>query len=233
MKARACVVAEGDGHGGTRLAGLRSQAPLVVRATGDAVYLVGGAGGPLGGDDLTIEIEVGPGARLTLRTAAASVVLPGLVRSRVSIRATVASGGELHWLPEPVVAVQGCRHHVEATVCVGKGATLLWREELVLGRHGEAGGSVRTRTAVDLDGTPLLRNELAVGPEYPAAAGPAVLAGARAVGSLLIVGRSCPRAVVGPTAAILPLAAGGVQVVALGDDASSVRRELDAASGFV
>ncbi len=202
-----------------------------MRSTPDAVYLVGGAGGPLGGDDLTVEIEVGSGARLTVRTVAASIALPGLGPSSVRVRATVAGGGELRWLPEPVVAARGCVHHMEATVVLEADARLVWREELVLGRHGEPPGSVSSRTSVDVDGTPLLRHELALGPEHPAAGGPAVTAGARAVGSVLLAGPPWdgpPRStVLGPTAVVLPLNGPGVQVTALAGDASGLRRQLD------
>lgn len=238
MRARARVVAEGDGRGGTRLTALRSEAPLVLRSTPDALYLVGGAGGPLGGDDLALDITVGAGARLTVRTAAASLALPGNGSSEVSIQATVASGGELRWLPEPLVAARGCVHHMGATVDLEDGATLVWREEIVLGRHGEAGGSVVTRARVDHAGRPLFRHELALGPRHPAAAGPAVTAGARALGSLLLVGQGWESAnaqLLGPATAVLTLAGPGVQVVALADDAPALRRLLDAgmASGIL
>lgn len=230
MRARSRVVAEA-GAGGTRLRVLRSEAPLVLRETREALYLVGGAGGPLGGDDLALDIAVGAGARLTVRTAAASVALPGAGPSVVTVRATVGAGGELEWLPEPVVVAGSCDHHMVAFITLEAGAGLVWREELVLGRHGEAGGSVVTRAHVDLAGAPLLRQEVALGPLHPAAAGPAVTAGARAVGTLLVAGpgRSPARGtVLGPGAAVLPLAGGGAQVVALAADAISLRRLLDA-----
>ena len=52
MRARASVLACVDGAGRTTLPRLQSQAPLLLRRTPGAVHLVGGAGGPLGGDDL-------------------------------------------------------------------------------------------------------------------------------------------------------------------------------------
>ncbi len=233
MKARARVVAAGDGAGGTRLTTLRSEAPLVLRDTPGGLYLVGGAGGPLGGDDLAIEIEVGAGARLTIRTAAASIVLPGRPGdgpSNLHVDARVAAGGELRWLPGPVVAVQGCVHHVEMVVALEEGAALMWREEVVLGRHGEPPGSVRSRATVDVGGRPLLRHELALGPGHPGAASPAVTAGARAVGSVLLAGpewaTGAGSTVVGDRAVVLPLAGPGWQVLALADDAPALRRQL-------
>lgn len=231
MRARARVVALSDGHGGTRLVALRSEAPLILRSTPEALYIVGGAGGPLGGDDLTLEISVGSGARLTVRTAAASIALPGAGPSSVRVRATVAASGELSWLPEPVVAAQGCVHHMEATVALEGDARLAWREELVLGRHGEPPGSVVSRASVDLDGAALLRHELALGPAHRGAESPAVTAGARAVGSVLLIGPgwdSPAPAILSATAAVLPLARSGLQVVALADDASDLRALLEA-----
>jgi urease accessory protein len=222
------VVAEADGSGATRLTCLRSEVPIVLRETPDALYLVGGAGGPLGGDDLALEVDVGPGARLTVRTAAASVALPGPGPgpSRLRVSVTVADGGVLHWLPEPVVVAKGCDHRMETTLALQNGAELVWREELILGRHGEEAGSVLTRTTVDVGRAPLLRHELALGPRHPGWAAPSVTAGARAVGSVLAYpGPACP-AVLGPTGALLPLAGGGAQVVALADDASALRAAL-------
>ena len=231
MRARARVVAESDGRGGARLVALRSEAPLLLRSTPEALYLVGGAGGPLGGDDVSLEIVVGPGARLTVRTAAALIALPGSVPSRFRVWASVAGGGELRWLPEPLVAARSCVHEMEATVVLEGDARLVWREELVLGRHSEPSGSVSSRSDVDLDATPVLRHELALGPAHPGAASPAVTAGTRAVGSVVMIGPDrapVKPTLLGATAAVLPLARSGLQVVALADDPSVLRSCLDA-----
>jgi urease accessory protein len=235
VRAVARVVAEGDGRGGTRLTCLRSEAPLVLRATPGAVYLVGGAAGPLGGDDLTVEVEVGSGATLTVRTAAASVALPGpgTGPSRLRVRARVGAGARLHWLPEPVVAAHGCDHRMEATLDVAAAGRLVWREEVLLGRHREPSGSVTTRLAVDVAGEPLLRHELALGPAHPGCGGPAIVAGARAVGSVLVVDpawrdRAPPGALLGSGAVVLALEGPGALVLALADGAVALRRSLDA-----
>jgi len=83
MRATARITAVADG-GRTRLVTLRSEPPILVRRTGPRhadgeveVHLVGGAAGPLGGDRLRVEVTVGPGARLCVRTVAASLALPG------------------------------------------------------------------------------------------------------------------------------------------------------------
>jgi len=238
--ARGRVMVEADGGGRSRLACLRSEGPIVLRPTpGSVVHMVGGAGGPLGGDLLTIEIVVGPGAELTLRTVAAAVALPGPSPSVIEIDARVGEGGVLRWLPEPTVAAFGCDHRTRARVLVATGARLVWREELVGGRHGEIGGSVSSRMSVDLDGRPLVRHQVELGPGHPAWAGPAVGAGARCVGSLLVVDPRWADGCGPPpvrleeggldhTAAALPLAGPAAQVLVLTADARTLRRLLDA-----
>ena len=223
MRATARIVAAAGG----RLPVLRSEAPLLVRRTGPAtVHLVGGAAGPLGGDRLRLEIVVGPAADLTVRSVAATVALPGAGAgsSRTDVVVEVAAGGRLRWLPEPLVAAAGCRHEAVTTVDLAPDARLVWRDELVCGRHGEEPGDATLRANVRLDGRPLYRHDLAVGPHAPGWAGGAVLGGARAYGSLLVVNEPPPEV----PATLLALAGPGVLAVAVGPDARAVRAALTA-----
>ena len=59
LTAAARIEAVAGPDGTTRLPVLSSQAPLVLRRTPSAVYLVGGAAGPIGGDELSLWITVG------------------------------------------------------------------------------------------------------------------------------------------------------------------------------
>jgi urease accessory protein len=204
------------------------------------VHLVNAAGGPLAGDELRLDISVGAGVRLVLRSVAATVALPGhgTAPSRMSIFADVASGGALDVVPEPTVAARGCRHRVEAEVALGTSAYLCWREEILLGRFGEVPGAVSTSLRVDVardSGArrrPLLRQELDLAPDAPGLHGPAVLGGARAVGSLLVAAPGPDGLGYAPMVedgvALLPLAGPGVLVSALADDAVTLRRRLTA-----
>ncbi|AVT31923.1 urease accessory protein [Plantactinospora sp. BC1] len=270
MRALARIVAEADPPRGTRLTVLRGEPPLLPRRTGPVgpadpdreveLHLVGGAAGPLGGDRLRIEIEVGPGARLCVRSVAASLALPARdgAESRLAVRARVAAGGRLRWLPEPLIGAAGCAHRTDSRVELAEGAALYWREELVCGRHAEPVGDVRLEMTARYGGRTLLRNDLAVGPGAAGWSGPAVLGGGRAVGSVLLVdpawtetppprpapddrlvppGPGAPTRV-GPSgavpsgvaAAVLPLAGGpAVLVSAVGADARAVRARLDRA----
>jgi urease accessory protein len=236
VTARAQVVAEAGAGGVTRLPVLRSQAPLVLRRTPEAVYLVSAAAGPIGGDRLSLTITVGAGASLCLRTVAASVALPGPdgAESVATVTASVATGGRLEYLPEPAVVAGNARHATDIRVTLAEGASLVLREELILGRHGERGGSYRASLRVDYAGRPLLRQSLEVSGTDEAARGPAILAGHRACGTLLRVGqeRGDTAAAAGPRAAVMPLAAGpAVLVTALADDAVTLRRRLAGFTG--
>jgi urease accessory protein len=189
ISASAEIVAVAGTGGVTRLPVLASQVPLVLRRTPDAVYVVGGAAGPIGGDELTLRISVGEGAFLRVRTAAASIALPGPegLESVLRVTAEVAAGARLEYLPEPVVASAGARHATIIRVTLAEGASLLLRDELLLGRHGETGGAARSVLNVDYAGRPLLRQSLEVSGADAVAMGPALLAGHRAVGTALWV----------------------------------------------
>ncbi|MCO5995302.1 urease accessory protein UreD [Actinoallomurus rhizosphaericola] len=219
--------AERGPGGRTRITRLRSDGPLALRESGGAVYVVGAGAGPLGGDDLELSVEVGPGARLDIRSAAATLVLPGRAgagASRLAVRAHVAAGGRLVVTPEPLIAAAGCDHHATAEVTLDEGAELVWREEIVLGRHGEPPGRYSGRLDVTAGATPLLRHELRIGED---ATSGAVLGDARAAGTLLITGADAePYAEEG--LAVLPLAGPGVLVTAMAADAVRLRERLTA-----
>jgi urease accessory protein len=194
VRAAAAITAERAAGGGDRpcrLTTLRSDPPLTIRPTPGGVHLVGSSAGPLGGDRLELAVRVGPGAALTVRSAAATLAQPGPHSgdSRLALTAAVGAGGSLRWVPEPLVLVRGCDHRAALHLTVADGATVMWREGLVLGRHGEAGGSVHSRLRVDRGGRPLVRNDLVAGPHWPGSAGPAgVGPDTRGVATVLVVG---------------------------------------------
>jgi urease accessory protein len=238
MRAEARIVAVADGRGDTRLTVLRGESPLLPRRTGSrtrhggaTVHLVGGAAGPIRGDDLRLSVTVEPGARLTVRSVAAQLALPGrpgAAPSRLEIRASVAAGATLHWLPEPLIAAAGCHHLALTHVDVAAGGALLWRDELVCGRHREPSGDVRCGITVRYAGRTLYRHDLAVGPAAPGWSGAAVLGGGRAVGALVLAGPRLPDpALLGGAAALMRLAGPGMLASAVGADIRQVRAALD------
>jgi urease accessory protein len=201
------------------------------------VSLVAGAAGPVGGDQLRLDVEVGPGAVLVLRSVAASLVLPGPhgAPSCTDVTVRVGRNATLVWLPGAVIAADACHHDALTHIALEPGARLLTREELVLGRHGEPPGTIRQRLRVTLAGRPLHDQELSAGPGAPGWAGPAVLGGRRAVGTVLVVDpewdsasdRHPPPATNATDAAVLPLGGPAVLLTALAYDALMLRRRLD------
>jgi len=212
ISASAEIVAVAGPGGVTRLPVLSSQVPLVLRRTPDAVYVVGGAAGPIGGDELDLRISVRAGAFLRVRTAAAAIALPGPDGLESVLRVTVdlEAGARLEYLPEPVVVSAGARHATIFRVTLTAGASLLLRDELLLGRHGEAGGAARSVLRVDYAGRPLLRQSLEVSGADPVSRGPAVLAGHRAAGTLLHVD---PAMDAGPATDAGPAVTSGLRAV--------------------
>lgn len=242
VHARARIVARADRHGRTVLPVLEGEAPLALRRTradGPAarVTLVGAMSGPLGGDRLEVAAEVGAGTRLNVDSAAATIALPGQdgTAAHYDVRLTVAAGSELHWLPGQLISVRGSELRVTTRAEVAAGGRLVLREEQVLGRTGEAPGLLRSRLTVRHAGRTLLDQELTCGPGAPAGwDGPAVLAGHRAVGQLVVVAPEFAQAppsaaMLGDCAALTPLPGPGALVTALAPDARHVRRVLDEA----
>jgi urease accessory protein len=229
LTARTAVATRADAGGRTRVTVLRSDGPIALRQTPLGVYLVGTAAGPLGGDDLALDIDVGPGSRLVIRSAAGMLLLPGPQggASALRITARVGPGGRLDFAPQPAVAAAGCDHRTAARVDLAAGAALRWREEIILGRHGEPSGRCASRLDVTLAGTAAYRGELAVGgPQTDRSS--AVLDGAGAAGSVLRIDAAQPRppAAVHDGLAVLPLAAPGAMVTATAADAATLARRL-------
>ncbi|MFJ9566659.1 urease accessory protein UreD [Streptomyces fuscichromogenes] len=244
VRATARIVARDDGRGGTSLPVLEGAGPLALRRTRGSgaaarVMVVGAMSGPLGGDRFGIEARVEEGARLWVGSAAATIALPGQGKdeARYDVRLEVADGGELHWLPEQLISAKGSDLRVSTRVDVGIRGRLVLREEQVLGRVGEEPGRLGSRLTVRVAGRAVLDQELACGPGAPGGwDGPAVLAGHRAVGQLIVVrpefGVQSPAArMLGECAALTPLAGPAVLVSAVAGDALRLRRVLDEALG--
>jgi urease accessory protein len=213
-------------HGRTILSELRSAPPLTLRQTGPhTVHLVSTAAGPLGGDVLDLVLDLAPGTTLELGSIGSSLVLPGPGESLSRVTARVGAEAVLRYTPEPVVLASGSAHRSLVRLEQSPTARVLWREELVLGRHAEPAGRCRTRFDATVDGRPLLRQELLVGD--PATAGsPAVYGTSRCLGTTLVTSCDGKEAVVGDGVAVLPLAGPGTLVSALADDAVTLRRRL-------
>lgn len=212
----------------------RDATPVVLRPTGPGrVHLIQAAAGPVGGDELGLDITVA-GTEVAVRSAAATVAHPGPGGAAAywSVTATVDAGGTLHWWPEPTVVCAAADYRVRLNVDLTEGARLVLRELVVLGRAGEVGGRYRGRLTVRVDGVPLLDTETVLDGADAALSGPAGSAGFRVFGSVLVVGPDLPKpheiASTGPgvRGAVLPLDGPGHLMVALGDTATLVESAL-------
>ncbi|WP_063009740.1 urease accessory protein UreD [Nocardia kruczakiae] len=182
---------------------------LAVRCTGpDTVHLIGAAATPLGGDELDIRIVVDPGARLVVRSVAATIVLPGRTTrmSTASWSFDVGAGGELDFDPEPTVVAGGAGHRAVTTVRLAADARIRIRERVQIGRTGEDHGRWCGDLVADLSALPLLRHRLELG---AGTAADDLLSAPRALCSELRYPDASPAATIGVAAALLPLAAGG------------------------
>ncbi|MFF7366285.1 urease accessory protein UreD [Streptomyces tricolor] len=242
VRASARIVARADGRGGTALPALDGEGPLALRRTRSTgpearVMVVGAMSGPLGGDRLTLSARVEEGARLHVGSAAATIALPGQAKgeARYDVRLDVADGAELRWLPEQLISADGSDLYVTTRAELAAGARLVLREEQVLGRAGEPPGRLTSRLTVRVAGRTVLDQELSCGPGAPGGwDGPAVLAGHRAVGQLVVVRpefaeHPVPAQVLGECAAVVPLPGPAALVSAVAPDALRLRRLLDAA----
>lgn len=237
-----------DGCGTTRISTLHAEAPLLLKLIrqkepepwanlkGAArVSVTAGAAGPIGGDVYRMDVEVGARSTLVLGDISPTVLLPGPdgACSSYVITLRVQEHATLIWLAEPLIAARDCNHLHEIKVQLDPSARLMMREELLLGRHGEACGTVRQRITIHRGKTALYRQDLAVGPSMTGYDSAAVLGRARAVGSILAVDpawtqvavHECP---ISPSAAVFPLAGPAVLITALADNNLALRRDLHA-----
>jgi len=115
---------------------LYAQRPFYPEKDGTChVYLLHPPGGVVGGDDLSVELEVGPGARTLATTPAATKLYRCPERSsQVTNRLDVRAGGVLEWLPGETIAFGGARASLLTQVSLEAGAHFLGWEITCLGR---------------------------------------------------------------------------------------------------
>lgn len=143
---------------------LESSGGLAARCTEpDTVHLVSTAATPLGGDAIRIRVVVEAGARLRVRTAAATVTLPG--SSTVESHATwlLEVDGELDLDPQPTVVAAASRHVTTTRLDLADDARVCVRERIQIGRTGERQGFWSGSLHADVGGEPLLRHRVELG----------------------------------------------------------------------
>ena len=155
------------GPGRTLLRGVRHSGPLRVqrpfypqRDGTCHVYLLHPPGGLVGGDQLTIDVDVAAGARALVTTPAAGKLYRSEQRTARQVqRCRVAAGGSLEWLPQENIAFSGSWSEIATVVELSGDARFTGWEVTALGRPaaGErfTAGRLRQRFELWRNGDPL------------------------------------------------------------------------------
>ncbi|MEL6587770.1 MAG: urease accessory protein UreD [Pseudomonadota bacterium] len=159
------------------------------------VVFLNTAGGVTSGDRLDYGLTLGPGARATGATQTAERAYraasptPGVVTTQI----TLGTGAHLDWLPQDLIAFDGCHIRRQTEVDLAPDATLLMVDSLILGRaaHGEvvAHGRIDDIRTIRRGGRLLHQEHVALTPE--ALTAPEALEDHRAFATLVHV---APRA---------------------------------------
>jgi urease accessory protein len=133
------------------------------RTEADTVHLVSAAATPLGGDAIHIRVVVEEGARLRVRTAAATVTLPGSTTPQSHAFWTLEVAGALDIDPQPTIVAATSRHFTSTRVELTETGRVRLRERIQIGRTGEHQGFWSGALHADVDGSPLLRHRVELG----------------------------------------------------------------------
>lgn len=198
--ARGASVAPARPSSGERatIVDLRIEPPVHARLAGGRVLFGASAAGPVGGDDIEIDVAIEPGVAADVGTVGATMVLPSRcgAASRTATAIRVGAGAHLRWRPEPTISVAGSQHTASLVVDLDDAATCHVVEEVALGRSGEASGSFASVLRVERAGWPLVHHAECFGPEQAGAG--SVAAGPSAGHLITVVG-------VGPAPPLEPI----------------------------
>jgi urease accessory protein len=159
MRSDVLIVARRD-----RRPRIESQGGLAARETEpDTVHLVSAAATPLGGDSVCVRIVVEPGALLRVRTAAATMTLPGPTTLESHAIWTLEIAGELDVDPQPTVVAAASRHFTSTHLAMDGSGRVRLRERVQIGRSGERQGFWSGSLHADIEGSALLRHRIEMG----------------------------------------------------------------------
>ena len=169
MLSEVLLVASSD-----RLPRIQCSGGIQARCTAtDTVHLVSAAATPLGGDTIDVRVIVEAGAVLKLRSAAATVALPGAntLTSQASWDIEVSGGLDVDL--EPTVVAADARHVSTVVLFLRGDGSVRFRERVQIGRCNEREGFWSGSLRADLDGRPLLRHRVELAPgRWPTTASP-------------------------------------------------------------
>ncbi len=159
MESRVLLVASRD-----RLPRIEWRGGIQARCTHpDTVHLVSTAAIPLGGDTIDIRVIVEDGARLRLRSAAATVALPGTETDLSYARWEIDVTGDLDVDLQPTIVAAAARHVSAVTLLVHDDGRVRLRERVQVGRCNEDQGFWSGSIRADRHAHPMLRHRVELG----------------------------------------------------------------------
>ncbi|MFY9920432.1 MAG: urease accessory protein UreD, partial [Mycobacterium sp.] len=139
---------------------------LAARTTEpDTVHLVSTAATPLGGDTIAVRVIIERGARLRLRSAAATVTLPGRSTAESTAHWHLEVAGDLDVDTQPTVVAGGSKHATSTRLSIDGPGRVRLRERVQVGRTDERQGFWSGSLHADVDGEALLRHRIELGGE--------------------------------------------------------------------
>jgi urease accessory protein len=129
----------------------------------NTVHLVSAAATPLGGDTIRVRVVVERGAVLRIRTAAATMAMPGAVNAESRADWDLQVEGTLDFDPQPTIVAGAAKHVTSTRLSLGAAASVQLRERVQIGRTGERQGFWTGALHADVDGRPLLRHRIEMG----------------------------------------------------------------------
>ncbi|GBG38927.1 urease accessory protein UreD [Mycobacterium montefiorense] len=159
MHSEVLLIASSD-----RLPRIQCSGGIQARCTGpDTVHLVSAAATPLGGDTITIRVIVETGGVLKLRSAAATLALPGAKTPTSHACWDIQVSGTLDLDLEPTVVAADARHVSAATLVLRDDGRIRFRERVQIGRCNEREGFWSGSLRADRNDHPLLRHRMELG----------------------------------------------------------------------
>lgn len=154
--------------------------PLVNGGT--LLHLHNLSGGVLGGDQLSLIIEVGPDAHAQLTTTSATrIYRHRSARSSAcqSCHVRIQKGGLLEYLPDQLIPFAGSRYQQSTRIELAEDAGLFWWETIAPGRlaRGEcfAYDQLQLETEITANGLPIVCERFRLEPQRAALTSPARL----------------------------------------------------------
>lgn len=206
----AAVVVLEQAGGKTRLVRLRqsgSAKVILPHVTGaPEVVFLNTSGGLTGGDTLSFDLALGAGVKAVATTQTAErAYRAGGGLAQVAVDLAVGAGGWLDWLPQETILFDASALARGTTIDLAADAGCLALEAVVLGRPamGEVVRQVMFRDTrlIRRDGVPVLLEPLVLTAES-LVAGSAVLAGAKAFASLIMLGQGTDAALIAARAVL-------------------------------